>query len=119
MAKEQRHTPEQVIGKLRETEVELASVRDAEVDKSEVATGYHTQAQYTPVFETGATRDPTPEPVASSRPIRGTQSLPLPYDATILPHDLASVIDAWPLLPEAIRAGIVAMVRAAAGLSEA
>jgi hypothetical protein len=28
MAKEQRHTPEQVIGKLRETEVELASVRD-------------------------------------------------------------------------------------------
>ena len=39
MAKEQRHTPEQVIGKLRETEVELASVRDAEVDGSEAAMG--------------------------------------------------------------------------------
>jgi hypothetical protein len=29
--------------------------------------------------------------------------------------DLATVIDAWDRLPEAVRAGIVAMVRAAAG----
>ena len=29
--------------------------------------------------------------------------------------DLAAVIDAWPKLPEAVRAGIVAMVRAADG----
>jgi hypothetical protein len=28
-------------------------------------------------------------------------------------RDLAAVIDAWPALPEAIRAGIVAMVKAA------
>jgi hypothetical protein len=28
-------------------------------------------------------------------------------------RDLAGVIDAWPRLPEAIRAGIVAMVKAA------
>jgi hypothetical protein len=28
--------------------------------------------------------------------------------------DLARVVEAWPALPEAIRAGIVAMVRAAA-----
>jgi hypothetical protein len=28
---------------------------------------------------------------------------------------LAAVIDAWPALPEAIRAGILAMVRAASG----
>jgi hypothetical protein len=30
-----------------------------------------------------------------------------------LPSDLQSIIDAWPELPEAIRAGIVAMVAAA------
>jgi hypothetical protein len=30
-----------------------------------------------------------------------------------LPPDLAAVIDAWPELPEAIKAGIVAMVNAA------
>jgi len=34
----------------------------------------------------------------------------------LLPSDpgLAAVIDAWPELPEAVRAGIVAMVKAAA-----
>jgi hypothetical protein len=31
--------------------------------------------------------------------------------------DLAAVIDAWDRLPEAVRAGIVAMVRAASGTS--
>jgi hypothetical protein len=30
-----------------------------------------------------------------------------------LPADLTAVIDAWPDLPEALRAGIVAMVKAA------
>jgi len=29
--------------------------------------------------------------------------------------DLARLIDAWPMLPEAIRAGILAMVRATGG----
>jgi len=31
------------------------------------------------------------------------------------PPDLAAVIDAWPMLPEAIRAGILAMIRASVG----
>jgi len=31
------------------------------------------------------------------------------------PSDLAAVIDAWPGLPEAVRAGIVAMVKASKG----
>ena len=35
-------------------------------------------------------------------------SPPMPADA-----DLQSIIDAWEMLPEAIRAGIVAMVKAA------
>jgi hypothetical protein len=30
-------------------------------------------------------------------------------------RDLATVVDAWPELPEAIKAGIVAMVKAAPG----
>ena len=38
----------------------------------------------------------------------------LPTDIRRTTPDLADVVDAWPTLPEAIRAGIVAMVRAAA-----
>jgi hypothetical protein len=37
---------------------------------------------------------------------------PLPHDIQQLPADLALVIERWTNLPEAIRAGIVAMVRA-------
>ncbi|MGO9112708.1 MAG: hypothetical protein ACLP9L_26035 [Thermoguttaceae bacterium] len=39
-------------------------------------------------------------------------SLPQPYGASEFPPDLAAVVDAWPHLPEAIKAGIVAMVKA-------
>ena len=39
----------------------------------------------------------------------------LATDACQTDSDLASVIDAWDRLPEAVRAGIVAMVRAAGG----
>ncbi len=44
-----------------------------------------------------------------------------PYTTTIVSirshhdPDLAAVVDAWPELPEAIRAGILAMVKAASG----
>jgi hypothetical protein len=37
----------------------------------------------------------------------------LPTDSCSMPPDLAAVVDAWPRLPEAIRAGIMAMVKAA------
>jgi hypothetical protein len=37
----------------------------------------------------------------------------LPVDTCQTDPDLAAVIDAWDRLPEAVRAGIVAMVRAA------
>jgi hypothetical protein len=36
-------------------------------------------------------------------------------DSSPIDPDLAKIIDAWPNLPEAIRAGILAMVRAAGG----
>ncbi len=39
--------------------------------------------------------------------------------ASNLPPDLTAVIDAWPDLPEPIRAGIVAMVKAASGTNRA
>lgn len=35
-----------------------------------------------------------------------------------LDPDLAAVVDAWPKLPEAIKAGILAMVKAAGGITE-
>jgi len=47
-------------------------------------------------------------------PISGRLSPPLPRGPVATPPDLAAVIDAWPALPEPIRAGILAMVRAAA-----
>jgi hypothetical protein len=39
----------------------------------------------------------------------------LPLDTHQFSPDLTLVIDAWPQLPEAIRSGIVAMVRASLG----
>jgi len=38
----------------------------------------------------------------------------LPTDTRKTNPDLAAVVDAWPDLPEALKAGIVAMVKAAA-----
>jgi hypothetical protein len=37
----------------------------------------------------------------------------LPTDTCKTDPDLAAVVDAWPELPEALKAGIVAIVRAA------
>ncbi len=45
----------------------------------------------------------------------GHPSLPLPFGSSETPPDLAEVVAAWPELPEAIRAGILAMIRSASG----
>jgi hypothetical protein len=42
----------------------------------------------------------------------------LHHDTCQTDPDLAAVVDAWDRLPEAVRAGIVAMVQAAGGRSE-
>jgi hypothetical protein len=52
--------------------------------------------------------------VTALTPFRDPLSLPLPYGLTEVPSDLAAVVAAWPTLPEALRAGILAMVEAAA-----
>jgi hypothetical protein len=39
----------------------------------------------------------------------------LPTDTCQTDPDLARIVDAWPTLPEAVRAGIAAMVKAASG----
>jgi hypothetical protein len=52
-------------------------------------------------------------PVDGSLSINDRFALPLPYGTPELPPDLATVVAAWPELPEALRAGIVAMVKAA------
>ena len=39
----------------------------------------------------------------------------LPTDGRLVDPELSFLVDAWPQLPEAIRAGIVAMVEAACG----
>jgi hypothetical protein len=40
----------------------------------------------------------------------------LPNDTCKTDPDLAAVIDAWPELPEAIKAGILAMIKAAVAM---
>ena len=47
--------------------------------------------------------------------IEPSVAAPLPCDTRQTDPNLAAVIDAWDRLPEAVRAGIVAMVRAAGG----
>jgi hypothetical protein len=45
----------------------------------------------------------------------GAQDAAQPSNPPSLPPELAEVVKAWPNLPEAIRAGILAMVKAATG----
>jgi hypothetical protein len=55
-------------------------------------------------------------PLKSSKTLQGKDlAQEFPVDSPILPTDprLAGVVNAWPELPEAIRAGILAMVKAA------
>ena len=55
-------------------------------------------------------------PEDSTNPAQGgAKSGALPVQSTAIDPALAALIDAWPGLPEAIRAGILAMVRAAGG----
>jgi hypothetical protein len=64
------------------------------------------------VFKSSASPSTSLNQAKGSRRIRDHLSLSLPYGASGMPPDLAAVFAAWPSLPEAIRAGIVAMVKA-------
>ncbi len=65
------------------------------------------------------------DPIPSSRQYQNEYGSIRPHTATqkatrLLPNDpgLAAVVDAWPDLPEAIRAGILAMIGAGSGKAE-
>jgi hypothetical protein len=45
----------------------------------------------------------------------GAESSALGAQNGLFDHELAAVVDAWPTLPEPIKAGILAMIRAAGG----
>ena len=70
--------------------------------------------------------DPTPETAVSSKrtQITETNSTPASTSDPIrrsehpISDDLRAVVDAWPMLPDAVRAGIVAMVKAASAGTE-
>ena len=59
-------------------------------------------------------------PAANIKSVKGLRLAPYPSAAPAqraaqsVPSELREVMDAWPSLPEAVRAGIVAMIRAAA-----
>lgn len=59
-----------------------------------------------------------PQEMAGKAPVStqgGAESGALNAQTPSLPPDLAGVVDAWPSLPPAIRAGILAMIQAAKG----
>jgi hypothetical protein len=61
--------------------------------------------------------EPTPHSRKNSTisPSGGAETGAPATESPLFAPDLMTVVDAWPTLPEAIRAGILAMVRAAAG----
>jgi hypothetical protein len=61
------------------------------------------------------TRNQTPETLGNSHisPAEGSAQGSAPAAALPLDPDFRKVADAWPTLPAALRAGIVAMVKAA------
>ena len=65
----------------------------------------------TVAFKSSEGIDANPSANYSSDHLNARFSLHLPY-GTEFPPDLADVVAAWPHLQEAIRAGIVAMVKA-------
>ena len=69
-----------------------------------ISVGRATPAQHSGAPDAPDAGDPTPAPGAD----------PHTPDAPALAPDLARIVEAWADLPEAVRAGIVAMVKAAA-----
>ena len=66
-------------------------------------------------FKSTGLPDLSPSQTRGSRLISEPLAPPLPHFAPDLPSDLAVVVAAWPTLPEALKSGIMAMVKAATG----
>jgi hypothetical protein len=67
------------------------------------------------VFKTVTPPDANPDEQTSLRQIDERPSLPHLYGTPELIPELAEIVAAWDRLTEAVRAGIVAMVRTASG----
>jgi len=65
------------------------------------------------VLQTSGRHDVNPRGKSTSSPIRDHFSQLVTYNGSLAP-DLAAVVGAWPKLPEAMKAGILAMIKAAA-----
>jgi hypothetical protein len=70
------------------------------------------RATSTPVFKTVSPRDLSYQAAPSLQHIDERLSLSRPYGGPEPPSELAEFVAAWDRLPEAVRAGIVAMVKA-------
>ena len=64
------------------------------------------------VLQTSGRRDVNQSNGNALHSINNRISLPLPY-STQFPPDLAEIVNAWPVMPGPIKAGITAMVKAA------
>ena len=71
-----------------------------------------TQTAFSGKGQTG-TPSGLPEPTSSRQVYAGI--MPDSETQSQLPQDLQAVVDSWPSLPEAVKVGIVAMVKAARG----
>jgi hypothetical protein len=72
----------------------------------------HGRLSPTPVFETVSNSNVNPCRKRCLGTINNHESLHCPYEGQELPSDLIQVIKVWHTLPEVIRLGIVAMIRA-------
>jgi hypothetical protein len=62
-----------------------------------------------------ARETPNPQSSKGLRLVNPSVAAHLPHDTCQRDENLAQIVDAWPRLPDAIKAGIMAMVKAALG----
>ncbi|MDZ4781549.1 MAG: hypothetical protein SGJ19_14965 [Planctomycetia bacterium] len=96
---------------------EESHVATATQQKTSVLPGFATSCdvlQSCSIPPAGVEHSPDSSQKTGIRVESGAESGALEARQSTIDHNLATVVEAWPRLPEAIKAGIVAMVRSAA-----